>query len=213
MEEDSAIAEQFVELVSVNPACRSAYRAILLAADAPISRADAAAAVEASAHPATFIQAPQDAVTTLVRAQVLAQTILVNGEPYEGTPEDLVEDEAVQETDEISYLVQTTDAGRAALALLAPETRLRALLAEKPQHAPAFLKVLDAASGPEGATKQALEQLLSADPDALKYDARTRMPTVYPAYFTGALEDAGALQWNGRTARWQATEAGRAVLA
>lgn len=205
-------AARFVELVALNPAFRHPYRAALIAADGSIERGRLAEAIAEAPAPATFIQTPQDAITTCVGAGVLEQTIFVNGEPYAGSPEDLQADDAIDEEAEISYRVALTDAGRRALAALAPENLLGQLMEDKPQHAAAFLKVLAVCALEGGAPKADIERALAAD-GSLKVDQRTQVPTVYPAYFTGALEDAGALRWNAATARWEATAAGRAAVA
>lgn len=205
-------AARFVGLIAANPAFRQPYRAALIAADGSIERERLAAAIACAPAPATFIQTPQDAITTCVGAGVLDQTLLVDGEPYDGTLEDLQADDAIDDAAEISYRVSLTDAGRRALAALAPENLLRRLMEDKPQHAAAFLKVLAVCAPDGGAPKAAIESALVAD-DSLKIDQRTQVPTVYPAYFTSALEDAGALRWNTATTCWEATEAGRAALA
>ena len=212
-QENGALARMFIELVQANPACRSSYRAALLAADAPIE-CDALADVIASApHPATFIQSPQNVVTTLVRAGVLSQIVLIDGAPYDGSPEDLFDDDTVPDDAEVTYLVQLTDAGALALAEMAPEKRVRELLRQKPSYTATFLKVIEMTAQPGGAEKESIEKQIYQDRDALRLNQRTHLPSIYPVYYLNALEEAGAIQWNADRAVWMATDAGRAALA
>lgn len=196
------VAARFIALVNDNPACRSAYRALLEACSAPVERVQLARVLEVTPTPATFIQSPQNAITTLVRAGVVSETVLVDGMPYDGNASDLLDDEGVSDDANIVYMVNITLAGTFALDALAPSCETQVLFDAKPQHARAFRMVLDACAHEDGATPASIERLLQDDPCALMRD-ENGVPSVYPSYFTGALEKAGALVWDSRALVWR----------
>lgn len=209
--QDARTAERFVALANDNPAARSAYRALLQVAALPIERVALAGALEGAALPATFVQSPQNAISTLVRAGVLSETVLVDGVPYAGTARDLQSDESVSADAEVSFLAQITPAGALALEALAPAREIAALFGAKPHHVRAFRMVLGICARQGGATPADVEALLEADPRALR---RTDggAPAVYPSYFTDALEKAGAISWSKAAHTWNTTPAGRDAL-
>lgn len=206
-----ATATQFVKILNDNPAARSLYRALVEHALEPVDRNELAQQAEGFPRPATFVQTIQGALSTLVRVGALEETVLVNNVPYEGTRDELMDDDAISDEDEIAFTVRATEGGRQALELTEPAREIAALFAAKPQHQRAFSQVLNACAEPGGKTGREIDALLEGDRDALKYDARTDCPTVYPAYFTGALEEAGALVWDRAAGVWKATAAGLAA--
>ena len=130
----------------------------------------------------------------------------MDGEPYEGTLEDLQLDENVPDDTTAESRLAITDAGRALLDAYAPEHTLQALLAEKPRYRETFLAALRACASEPGASRADLERAIDAQP-ALSADGAQR---VYPQYFIDALETAGGIAWTGA---WRATDAGKAVVA
>lgn len=209
--ENTQTAARFIELLEANPASRNAYRMLLERAREQIDRTCLAEWLDTEPTPAAFIQTSQNAISTLVSKRVLAQTILINGNPYEGDAQALMDDDGIADDDEITYLVQITPAGQIVLDQTAPSQSIAELFERKPQHRAAFLKVLDACAAQAGASARALEDLFKDDRDALKYSEHANRPTVYPAYFTGALEAAGAIAWDAAASVWRTTLAGRAA--
>lgn len=206
------LVRQFADLLDKNPASRGVYRLIVEHAKGAIDREELASFADELPKPATFIQSSQNAITTLVRVGMLAQTVLVNGNVYAGEAEDVMDDESIPEDASISYVVQATQAGCLALEQLAPSREVAALLEAKPQHRMTFCQVMRWCAQAGGKSMRALEALLEGDREALKYDTHTNRPTVYPAYFTSALEGVGALAWDAKSATWKTTEAGLAAL-
>lgn len=112
-------------------------------------------------------------------------------------------DPAALEDQPVDYLVQTTDAGRAALERFAPAKRFAAVLAAEPAaYAPVYALVLDRCRA--GASKADIERALEGN-EALHHPKQ-----VYPSYFISKLETVGGLAWNGS---WTTTEAGCRMLA
>lgn len=152
---------------------------------------------------------PASSVDTLVRVGALTEEILIDGEPYEGTLEDLQLDPEVADDAVAESKLRITEEGRELLEAYAPERTLQALLDEKPRHAPVFKLMLNACSVEGGCMRDALENAIEAAlPDEAK--SETGNKRVYPQYFLDALETAGGIAWDGS---WRTTEAGASVLA
>lgn len=156
------------------------------------------------------LQTPQQILTLLVKYGALDETLLVDGEPYEGTLEAFQEDETIPDDAEITYELALTDFGKRAYKEFGPAAKIAKLFEDDAQSAPTYLRVLTFVNVEGGKPKSEIEAMLLADDDAVKRNPRTNIPTIYPVYYTTALEDAGALIWNGV---WNLTEAGRAFLA
>ena len=199
-----------VEMVQRNPASRPLYRAALERARTRIDRRELCSMLEDVPKSRTCTQTPQTVVGALVRHGALEETILVDGEPYGGTPEQFRADESITEATKVSYAVATTTAGKRFLEADKPSSRLEALLESKPEHARSLMEVLMFCDCSDGKTRDEIADMLYADGDALMIDPNTGRPSVYPAYFTGELEDAGALTWNGT---WKLTREGEEFLA
>lgn len=193
-----------------NPASRSYYYAALAHAECAVEFDQLAAVVARTPAPATCTVHPKNAVTNLVNKGALEQTITVNGEPYAGSYEDLLHDESIRETDEVTYWVQRSEKGTRLLDELNPRTRAEELLLENPDFAAAYAAVMELCVG-EGVSKTRVEALLRADPQALRIDERTGLETIAPVFYLTNLEDRGALEWSGGL--WKTTEAGAAALA
>lgn len=152
-----------------------------------------------------FSQAPAAVIDTLVRHGFLSQQAFVNGEPYEGTLEDMQLDESVPDDAVAEVRLAVTEAGRSLASSYDPASTLAALFGERPRYADVFSAILSACAAEAGATREAVEAIVeAAAPTAA--DGKK----VYPQYFLDALECAGGIVWGGA---WRTTDAGRAVLA
>lgn len=156
----------------------------------------------------TYQQSPAVCVDILVRAGALAEQLLVDGDPYDGTLDDLQSDEAIPEDAHAETRISLTDVGRTLLESYAPEATLDALIQSKPTYRDVFAAVLDACNAGEGASRAGLERVINTFPQ-LKPDPSTQRTRVYPQYFIDALETAGGIAWDGS---WRTTDAGKALL-
>lgn len=156
-----------------------------------------------------YQQSPATCVDILVRNDALIERLLVNGEPYDGTLDDLQLDPAVPDDAVAEARIAITETGRELLAAYAPEATLCALIRSKPAYRDVFAAILDACSADEGASRADLERIIDAQPQLQPGPAMQRT-TVYPQYFIDALETAGGIAWDGR---WRTTDAGKAVAA
>lgn len=156
-----------------------------------------------------YPQSPTVALDILVRNGALTEQVLVDGEPYDGTLEDIQMDEAVPDDATAESRVAITTLGREVLAAYAPDATLRALVADKPCYRAAFAAVLEACATADGRSRADLEAALDARPE-LAPDPATQRTRVYPQYFIDALEAAGGIAWDGA---WRTTDAGRTLLA
>lgn len=153
----------------------------------------------------SFSQAPAAVIDTLVRHGFLSQQAFVNGEPYEGTLEDMQLDESVPDDAVAEVRLAVTEAGRSLASSYDPASTLAALFGERPRYADVFSAILSACAAEAGATREAVEAIVeAAAPTAV--DGKK----VYPQYFLDALECAGGIAWDGA---WRTTDAGRAALA
>lgn len=151
-----------------------------------------------------FSQAPAAVIDTLVRHGFLSQQAFVNGEPYEGTLEDMQLDESVPDDAVAEVRLAVTEAGRSLASSYDPASTLAALFGERPRYADVFSAILSACAAEAGATREAVEAIVeAAAPTAA--DGKK----VYPQYFLDALECAGGIVWGGA---WRTTDAGRAAL-
>lgn len=156
-----------------------------------------------------YQQNPAVCVDILVRNGALTEQLLVNGEPYDGTLDNLQADETIPEDAQTETRIALTDSGRSLLEAYAPDATLHALLGSKPEYRDVFAAVLDACSTDQGATRADLECAINAFPQ-LQPDPATQRTRVYPQYFIDALETAGGIVWDGA---WRITDTGKAHLA
>ena len=153
----------------------------------------------------SFSQAPAAVIDTLVRHGFLSQQSYVNGEPYEGTLEDMQLDESVPDDAVAEVRLAVTEVGRALAAAYDPASTLASLFGERPRYADVFSAILDAASADEGASREAIEAIVEAAAPTAAHGKK-----VYPQYFLDALACAGGIAWDGA---WRTTDAGRATTA
>lgn len=165
--------------------------------------------IEQTPAPKTCTQSPSSVVAALIRKGALVQTVYVDGQLYDGTVNDLQNDESVLDDAVISYAVMSTDIGLEVAGEYTAKRKIAQLFETRPEYARAFTMVLSACSAPGGILRDDLEAMLVEDGDVLRIDPRTGIPTIFPAYFTGELENAGALVWDKT---WQTTQEGEEFL-
>lgn len=198
------------DVIEHNPMLKKPLLAILaIGAQQPDESRDAVEARALETWDDAYQQRPAVCVDVLVRTGALDERLLVDGEPYDGTLDDLQADEAIPEDAHAETRIALTDAGRALLDAYAPEATLGALIQGKPQYRDVFATVLDACSADAGATRAQLEGIINTFPQ-LKPDPATQRTRVYPQYFIDALETAGGIAWNGS---WHTTDTGKAQRA
>ncbi len=192
------------DIIKHNPMLKEPILTVLALAEEAGDRATLEAMALQAWKP-FFSQAPAAAIDTLVRHGFIAQQSYVNGEPYEGTLEDMQLDESVPDDAVAEVRLAVTEAGRSLASSYDPASTLAALFGERPRYADVFSAILSACAADDGATREAIEAIVeAAAPTAA--DGKK----VYPQYFLDALECAGGIAWDGA---WRTTDAGRAALA
>lgn len=165
--------------------------------------------LKGNAYPKTFVAPADGFVSLMVDNGFLVLSIYVDGEPYEGTFDELVEDESVPVEAEVTYGVRATDLGRETVAPYAPTAQLAGLIEGDAEAAPVHLRVLELCCAEGGCSKQELDRALNAE-GLIPHDERTGLVSIYPAYYIDNLEKAGGLVWKDA---WLTTDEGREVLA
>lgn len=186
------------ELLVRNPAYAPLYTAVLAYCTQERAYEDALAHADASRTSSYQIQSAAAVLETLQRRGALAVTVLVDGEPYEGTLHDLQADDSVPPDATIEQVVATTPQGAALLEAHSSCRLLDALFEQQPGFVGGFKAVLAMCEG-EGKTTREIQEDLRALGE-LPCDPRTGVEQVHASFFTGALEHAGALEWKG--GRW-----------
>ena len=146
----------------------------------------------AAAWRKSYLQAPSSVVDALVREGDITEQIMVDGQPYDGTLEDVYRDDSIEESAEVDSLLSLTEAGAQTLLNYAPAALMDALFAERAAYIPVFEDVLAACAAEGGATREALEAIVESH-DVKNEDGKK----VYPQYFIDALESAGGIEWTG----------------
>ena len=198
------------DLILTNPQLKKPVLTVLGlfgGANEPQRRSDVEQAVQGLWEGA-FRQGPAATIDILVRNGALVQSVFVNGEPYDGTFDDLQTDETVPDDAEAWACVALTETGLALRDAHDPAATLQGLFDERPQYAEVFETVLWACSNDGGCSRMALESQIAGMPQ-LQPDPQSGRTRVYPQYFIDALESAGGIVWDGA---WKATPAGCAVL-
>lgn len=170
---------------------------------------DAVQLLKDNTYPKTFVAAPDGFVSLMVDNDFLEMVIYVDGERYEGTFDELTQDESIPVEAEITYTVTATDLGRETVAPYNPAAQLKAVFENDPASAPVHRRVLELCAGAEGLSRQDLEAALKAE-DLIPHDPRTGLVSIFPTYYIDNLEKAGGLVWKNA---WFATEEGRSILA
>ncbi|RDB61394.1 hypothetical protein C1878_11810 [Gordonibacter sp. 28C] len=197
---ECAALRRFVE---GNPAYRDIALALVRACreERPVAEA-ARLAAQAAPAKAQRLQRPETVARTLAEQGVLESRAYVDGEPCD--PAELAQRDDLPESATVAYTLQATPEALRIAAALQPEHRLAALLDEPEHQRGALVAILEAARARGGLARTDIDELLEDSP-ALERDERTGIPRFYPSYFTGLLEHAGGLVWNGA---WRATEPG-----
>lgn len=193
------------ELMEGNPAYRELYGALIEWCAEGRALEEAQAFCEAHRTSKSQILSNAALVDALVRSGGLAQSVLVDGEPYEGTLEELQADETIPEDAAATVTVRATEAGRAAAAAMAEERSFARLVAGQPAREEAFRAVLSWCVEEGGLTTRQLQERLKAR-NLLETEAARGIDGLHASYFTGSLESVGALAWNGKA--WVTTEKG-----
>lgn len=154
----------------------------------------------------SYSQAPATIIESLLRNGALAEQIVVDGQVYDGTLEDIQRDESVPLEAEVSDGISITQAGRDLAASLDPDFAMRGLLADRPHYRDVFARVICVCAASDGASREAVEQAVEQDGNVVSPDGKR----VYPQYFMDALETAGGIVWDGV---WRATQAGLRAIA
>lgn len=194
------------DLINENPLLKKPIRIVL----AECEKAPAAdrGEIEQAAWEqwdASFIQSPSVVVDALVRYGALLEQVLANGEPYDGTVDDMQLDASIEEDTVVESIITITERGESLLAAYEPSAMLRALFQERPHYADVFEAMLRACGDSCGCDRMALEAVINGF-QQLAPREETGQTAVYPQYFIDALESAGGIEWDGT---WRVTDAGR----
>ena len=103
----------------------------------------------------------------------------------------------------VDYTLESTEAGKAAVAQFEPSKRFSEVLNAEPHtYGQAYAAVLQLCQN--GARKADIEAALQGN------EALTSPKQIYPSYFISKLETVGGLVWDGS---WKTTESGQQMLA
>ena len=196
-----------IDLVEHNPRFKQPVACVLgmFAKSEAISRDELEMLAE-QAWEESYSQNPATIIEVLVRNGALVEQLTVDGQPYEGTLEDIQRDESVPLEADVADSISITQDGRDLAASIDPDFTMRELLASRPHYRDVFTRVLSACAADAGASREAVEQAVEANGNVASPDGKR----VYPQYFMDALETAGGIAWDGA---WHATEAGRRAIA
>ncbi len=192
-----------IDVVEHNPRLKAPVACVLgLVADGALYARDEIERSATEAWADSFTQKPATVIDILVRAGAVSELLTVDGEPYDGTMEDIQLDESISLEAEVSDRIAITDAGRQLSSSIDPTNTLRALFDERPHYKETFKRVLSVCLPQEGASREALEQAIESCGSIISPDGAR----VYPQFFMDALESAGGIAWDGA---WRTTDAGR----
>lgn len=206
-----AYRRALVDLASLfdrNPAYSALYAEIIRACDNQLPEQEAANIAESLKSSVSQTQGGASIVATLVRRGALERTILVNGDAYEGSVEELQADESLPDDAAIEFLVQATFAGIDAAETYRAESSPAALFAADPLHAEGYRIVLSECSDGEGRSTAQLQDALIAG--GIIKPGMQSSQELHASYFTSKLEKHGALVWDRK--RWRMTAEGHGAL-
>ena len=196
------------KLFTCNPAYSNLYAKAILSAAERQPEEELCNRIESMKTAANQTQDAAAILATLIRRDAITRTITVNGEPYDGTIEDLQKDETLPDRIDVEFFVEATEIGTFAAKAYEESTALAVLFAEKPQYERGFRLVLEACTDPDGKSTADLQSLL-ADAGVVRNDI-VGAQELHASYFTGTLESYDALVWDRK--RWRTTPKGAAVV-
>lgn len=153
------------------------------------------------------LQTPTTIVDILIRNGAIEEQIYVDGEPIEGSLQDVQTDASVSDDAVIDQRISLTDEGKELLDEYVGEKKMRELLASKPHYKQVFISILEACTSSTGSSRTTLERTIDALPQLAPDENGTRQ--IYPQYFIDSLETAGGITWQGA---WHITDEGRTVM-
>ncbi|MEA5020631.1 MAG: hypothetical protein VB027_09725 [Gordonibacter sp.] len=198
-----------INIIEHNPMLKKPLLAVLSAVDThtPTSRSKLEASL-LGAWSNEYAQSPSVSIDILARSGALSEHLCVNGEPYNGTLEDLQCDENIDEDVEVEVQIFLTDEGSELIKAYTPLATLQTLIASKPLYRSVFETILRACNTETGCSCADLERTLAPIPQ-LQPHPETQQTAVYPQYFIDALESAGGIFWKQS---WFTTDAGKTVI-
>ena len=155
-----------------------------------------------------ILQSPDALMTMLVKHHALTKTPAdIDGNGIDADRLDPLDEDAVDDL-VVTHLFDTTEAGKAAVALISPEARLRAQLAQDPRRTDTFFAILGFCEQHPRTFPEIKDYYQSHD----EFSKETAVDSQQLAadFYVDKLEHAGMIVWKGR---WEVTEAGRQALA
>lgn len=169
--------EELSLAVANNPSIKSTCIAALAHAVERTDREELAAHLASLPKRAAQTQNPSTVIAILVKHGGMTESIEVDGEPYDGTLEDLRADESVPDDARIQYFVQTTENGARLAEELSPASQIARLFAEHPDRAEGLRTVLEFCDAPKGAPATKSRRACSLAPTFLAQIRRQADPT------------------------------------
>lgn len=195
-------------LLGKEPANQGLYAAALEYCKEKVPEREAVDYVESQKSSVSQIQSGESMIAVLIRRGGLERILMVDGEVYEGTLQDLQEDDSIDDDAEIESFVITTEAGVQVAQAFRVQNSLEALFGEFPQFVPGYTEVLKQCQDPEGKTTNELQEALIAA--GIIGPGNTQAQVIHASYFTSKLERYGALVWDRK--RWHITPKGEGIL-
>lgn len=190
------------------PANESLYASALEFCKEQISEREAADYVETQKTSVNQVQSGESIIAVLIRRGGLDRIITVDGKPYDGTLQEVQEDDSIPDDAIIESYVQTTQAGHEVARAFRELNSMQALFSKFPKFVPGFTVVLEQCCNEEGKTTNELQEALIEA--GIIGPGNTQSQEIHASYFTSKLERYGALVWDRK--RWCTTDKGREAL-
>lgn len=199
-----------IELIEHNPLLKGPLLEVLrLVEKNPLApRTEIEDSADFSNIASSLKQTPATIVDILLRNEALEESVYVNGELYELSMQDIQTDESVDDDAEIEQYLSLTDIGSELIDEYGGNKKLYELLADKPQYADVYIKMIETCNDPSGCSRSDLEQAINTLPPLMP-DPATGIKAIYPQYFIDSLETAGGIVWRDS---WYTTDAGRELI-
>lgn len=207
---DKDQTQAIITMIRENPAIRNYARAAVNASHERTAYSSVVDAMSEATVPKTCVFKPQTILDWMIEYKAVGLYTMVDGKEQSASFEDLQKDQSNNNSSSVGYEVQATEEGIDAIDKLDPYKLTVQLFAENPDDTHGFLKVLNRVKEGDGPSGQDIWDLLDGDEEALRYSKINGYPTVYPAYYSGALEDVDAIVW--KDGGWYITEAGENYL-